>query len=181
MKSAANLVLFKIVWGLSLVGVSLGSPWWGAAGLVIFLAWHYKTADHALADFKLAGFAVALGTIVDTINIHSGVLIYESAWPSTQIAPFWIMVLWANFALIINQSLKWMHGRYAFAAIIGAICGPLGYIVGVKLNTASYGSGMLEFILVTGITWAIAVPLLLYAAEQLKQSMVSRNFGTAIR
>jgi len=178
MKAAANLVLFKIVWGLSLIGVSVGSPWWGAAGLIVFILWHYKTSEHAIADFVLAGIAVALGTIVDTINIHSGVLIYKSAWPSTQIAPFWIMVLWANFALIMNQSLRWMHGRYLLAMVVGAIGGPLGYMVGVSLDAASFGESRIAFFLITGTTWAIALPLLLYIAERLRKSQPSFRFLT---
>jgi len=168
MKSAANLILFKVVYGLSLVGVAAGSPWWGAAGLIVFIAWHARTCSHARADFILAGTAVVLGLLVDTINIHSGVLVYNAAWPSPDLAPFWILVLWANFALIMNGGLRWLQGRYMLAAVIGAIAGPLGYVIGIKLNAAAYGSTLTELIVVSSISWAVALPLLLFLAERLR-------------
>jgi hypothetical protein len=169
MKSAANLILFKIVYGLSLAGVSIGYPWLGAVGLLGFFIWHAKTSAHARADFLLVVIAVLLGTAVDTLNIQAGVLVYHEAWPSVHIAPFWIMVLWANFALIMNGALRWLQGRYALAAAIGAFFGPLGYVLGVKLGTAAYASDKLEFLLVTGTTWMIALPLLLFIAEKLRR------------
>lgn len=169
MKSAVNLVFFKIVYALSLAGVSIGFPWLGAIGLIGFGIWHYRTSKHAKVDFILVIIAVVLGTAVDTFNIHIGVLTYEAAWPSHNLAPFWIMVLWANFALIMNGALRWLQGRYLLAASIGAVIGPLGYTLGVKLGTASYASDKLEFFITTGLTWAVALPLLLYVAEYLRQ------------
>ena len=173
MKSATNLILFKIVYGISLAGVSIGFPWLGAIGLIGFLIWHAKTSTHAKADFILAGIAILLGTLVDTINIQTGVLVYQEAWPSASIAPFWIMVLWANLALIMNGALRWLQGRYVMAAAIGALIGPLGYTLGVKLGTASYASGKLEFVLITGISWMIALPLLLLIAERLRKQQAT--------
>ena len=169
MKSAANLVFFKLVYALSLAGVSIGFPWLGAIGLVMFAFWHYRTAKYAKADFILVGIAVVLGTTVDTINIHAGVLTYEASWPSHNLAPFWIMVLWANFALIMNGALRWLQKRYLLASLIGAVIGPLGYTLGVKVGTAVYTSSKLEFIFVTGTTWAMALPLLLFIAEKLRE------------
>ena len=172
MKSAANLILFKIVYALSLTGVSIGFPWLGAVGLLGFFVWHYKTSRHATADFILVAIAVILGAAVDTINIHAGVLSYEEHWPSESFAPLWIMVLWANFALIMNGALRWLQKRYVLAAFIGAIIGPLGYTLGVKLGTATYASSKFEFVFVTGITWMIALPLLLFIAEFLRKYQI---------
>ncbi|MDG2155639.1 MAG: DUF2878 domain-containing protein [Gammaproteobacteria bacterium] len=169
MKSATNLILFKIVYGMSLAGVSIGYPWLGGVGLIVFLIWHAKTSVHAKADFILAGVAILLGTLVDTINIQTGVLVYHEAWPSAAIAPLWIMVLWANLALLMNGALRWLQGRYLMAAAIGALVGPLGYMLGVKLGTASYASDRLDFVLTTGVSWMIALPLLLLIAERLRQ------------
>ena len=174
MKSAANLILFKIVYGLSLVGVSIGYPWLGAMGLLGFFVWHAKTSPHARADFILVGIAVILGAAVDTLNIQAGVLVYHEAWPSIHFAPFWIIVLWANFAIIMNGALRWLQGRYLLAAALGAFFGPFGYVLGVKLGTASYASGKLEFVLVTGITWMIALPLLLFISDKLRRRQASR-------
>jgi len=175
MKSAANVIFFKIVYGLSLVGVAAGSPWWGAVGLVAFLIWNAKTSEHPQADLVLVGVAVALGTVVDTINIHTGVLVYAEHWPSNDVAPFWIMVLWANFALIMNNGLRWLHDRYFLAALIGGVFGPLGYLIGIKLDAASLGRSIPELILVTGVTWALALPFLLFLAGYLSRASLKTS------
>ena len=82
-------------------------------------------------------------------------------------------MLWANLALIMNGALRWLQGRYLMAAAIGAVIGPLGYMLGVKLGTASYAGDKLEFVLVTGISWMIALPLLLLVAERLRKQQTA--------
>jgi hypothetical protein len=46
-------------------------------------------------------------------------------------------------------------------------------MLGVKLGTASYAGDKLEFVLVTGISWMIALPLLLLIAERLRKQQAA--------
>jgi hypothetical protein len=58
-------------------------------------------------------------------------------------------------------SLEWLSGRYALAAVLGAVAGPLSYLGGERL-----GAITVESPLAIGIEWAIATPLLVYLKER---------------
>ncbi|MGI9291390.1 MAG: DUF2878 domain-containing protein [Gammaproteobacteria bacterium] len=161
-----NLVLFKIVWAMSLAGVVIGYAWLGAAGLVAFMTWHAKTVRTAKADFYLAGVAVLVGLFLDTLYLQSGLIIYQGQTPWSGMAPVWILALWANFALTMNGCMAWLQQRKWLAALLSFIFGPLGYYGGIKLGTATINDNQWLLFFIIGVAWAVAVPLLLTLAAR---------------
>jgi hypothetical protein len=81
------------------------------------------------------------------------------------VAPAWIIVMWVNFALTLNVALRWLHGRYGLAAVLGFVGGPLAYLAGLKLNAAALAAPAPTAYTLIGCTWAVAVPFLVRAAE----------------
>jgi len=132
---------------------------------VLFLAWHLRTPVSPRAELALAGVAAGTGFLVDTLFAQAGVLAYASPWPVPGVAPAWIIVMWVNFALTLNVALRWLHGRYGLAAVLGLGGGPFAYLAGVKLGAAALVAPALVAYAVIGGTWALAVPLLVRAAE----------------
>jgi hypothetical protein len=59
--------------------------------------------------------------------------------------------------------MSWLKGRFVLAAVLGAIAGPLSYLAGVKLGAAQWGDETQALVLL-GIIWAIAMPLLFWWA-----------------
>ena len=108
----------------------------------------------------LLAAAALTGLLLDTLFLQFGVLDYAHPLPSSEMAPFWIVVMWMNFALTLNLSMRWLQGRYALAAVLGLVGGPLAYIAGVELGAADWGMDMTSALVVIGIAWALAVPLL---------------------
>lgn len=140
-------------------------PWLGAAALLLFLAWHLRTPVSPRAELAVAGVAAVTGFLVDTLFAQAGVLAYASPWPVPGLAPAWIIVMWMNFALTLNVALRWLHGRYGLAAILGFVGGPFAYLAGVKLGAATLSVPPVSGYAVIGVTWAVAVPLLVRSAE----------------
>lgn len=161
-----NLVLFKIVWALSLTGVVIGYAWLGAVGLMCFMAWHAWSVPTAKADFFLAACAVVIGLVLDTLYLRSGLIIYEGQTLWSNLAPLWILALWANFALTMNGCMAWLQQRKWLAALLSFIFGPVGYYGGIKLGTARVNDDEWLLYLVIGIAWAVAVPLMLSLAAK---------------
>jgi hypothetical protein len=167
--SLINFILFQSVYTLSLVGVLQGRAWLGCIGLAAFALWHACTAQAAKTDFVLAGIAVVVGLALDTLYMRSGLIAYNGELFWSGIAPLWILVLWANFALTLGGCLSWLRGRLPLAALLAATGGPLSYYAGIRLGTATISGDPLLLFSVISITWGITVPVLLWLSMQLEQ------------
>jgi len=140
-------------------------PWLGAAALVFFLGWHLRTPVSPRAELALAGVAAGIGLVADTLFARAGILAYAEPWPLPGVAPAWIIIMWMNFALTLNVGMRWLHGRYGLAALLGFFGGPLAYLAGLRLDAAALAAPAPAAYTLIGCTWALAVPLLVLAAE----------------
>lgn len=164
MQTVINLVLFKVVWATSLAGVVLGYAWLGLVMLGVFASWHASASPTAKADFLVAGIAVAIGLVLDSLYVQGGLITYNGEMFWSGLAPLWILVLWANFALTMNGCLAWLRKRKAIAAALSFVCGPLSYYGGIALGTATVTGDEWKLFAAIGMAWAIAVPLMLTLA-----------------
>ena len=73
--------------------------------------------------------------------------------------------MWGLFATLLNVTLRWMHGRWVLAAVLGAIGGPSAYYGGVKMGALEFGNETVA-VAALGIGWAIITPMLLAAADR---------------
>lgn len=166
LRALGNFLGFQVVWVLSLLGAARGFAWVAAASLLVFATWHLTTTTTLRADLATAAFATALGIAVDSLFIRWHVLSYAAPLPSDGFAPFWIVGLWIGFALTLNESMRWLHGRYMLAALLGAIGGPLSYLAGVRLGAAELQSAPQVAVPVLALAWAVAVPLLVWSTAR---------------
>jgi hypothetical protein len=165
--SLVNLLFFKGVWLGSLIGAGSGRPWLGLLLLSGFLVWHLFHSEHRRVDLYLLAAAGVTGLVLDTLFLQLGVLNYAHPLPSADLAPFWIVLMWMNFALTLNLSMRWLQGRYWLAAAMGLAGGPLAYIAGVELGAAQWAMTTGSALLVIGLAWSLAVPLLAGFAHRL--------------
>jgi len=164
---AINLVFFQLVWIITVLGVARDRIWPGLAALCLFFIIHAAISATARIDLILASIAITLGLVIDTVLLQGGLLSFEMNLPWPDIAPLWILILWVNFALLLNNGLRWLQGRYKIAAILGFIGGPLSYLGGIKLGAGELHVTPLVAYLIIGLCWAIITPLLLMVAREL--------------
>lgn len=159
-----NLVFFQAVWFATVYGPSVGLHWLGLPAIIVFAVYHYFSSPTARADLVVAVIATAIGFVVETSYLKSGVLIYVFNIPSPNFAPYWILFLWTNFALTLNTGLRWLQSHHFAAAALGFVGAPIAYFSGVKLGSATVGIAPTSAYLAIAISWAIVTPLLLYVA-----------------
>ena len=165
LRAIGNFVGFQSVWFLSLFGAGTHRAWLGVIALAVFTAWHFRSAPNPRAELVLVVIACMVGLAVDTAFIQTHLLAYAEPLPFAGVAPYWILGMWINFALTLNGSLRWLHGRYALAAALGAIGGPLAYAAGVRLGAAALLASEVVVYGVLALAWAIAVPLLVRTTD----------------
>ena len=82
----------------------------------------------------LLGLAsLVIGLVLDTLLIAIGT--YEpNRWLiPAPITTIWLLMLWINFSLALNESLKWFQKHLFVVAITGSIFGPLAYFAASRL------------------------------------------------
>lgn len=137
--------------------------------MCFFLGVHYTLSPSALIDYALCGLTVVVGVAVESIAIGAGLIDYRLGDSAIAIPPVWILVLWCNLGLILNNSVAWLLDRPYLAAALGAIGGTASYVAGVSLGAADFGTAPRDAMLYLAVTWAIVTPLLLIGARRLNR------------
>jgi hypothetical protein len=157
----ANLVSFQICWFAFIWGGATGRWWLGFIPLAVFIAWQLKASRWPKSDLGLMGVALGLGALIETAMAASGLFAYASPIPSSSFAPLWMLGLWVNFGLTINHSMAWFKSRPALGALFGLVGGPLTYwLAGRAWGALTIADPQWVALLVLGVAWAVAMPLL---------------------
>lgn len=159
-----NFVAFQLGWWCCVLGAAQNNPLIGPFAVSLIVLAHLLRARKPFAELLFIVCTVAIGAAWDSALVYSGLIVYTSSWIDG-VAPLWILALWAVFATTINVSMRWLHGRYLMAAVLGAIAAPLSYWGGVRLGAATFAQPMAAmFAIACG--WALAMPLLLWLARR---------------
>ena len=155
-----NLVLFQVGWFACVLSGAAQRPWIGALIATIIVLVHLLRANAGEAELKLVLIAVVIGTVWDSILVWQDWLRYSSGILFPNTAPYWIILMWALFATILNVSLRWLRGRWLIAALAGAVGGPLAYYGGHRLGALQFGNESVA-LMALAIGWAIFTPVLM--------------------
>ena len=86
-----------------------------------------------------------------------GVLKFEG-WRLGWLSPFWLWMVWALFALTLNDSLAFLQKvPVRMNALLGAVFGTLSYVAGARLGAAVMVESVGNLLLMA-LTWALLFP-----------------------
>lgn len=168
MSKLINLVLYQLGWFSCVLGAAYGFPVTGAIGALSLIALHLLLTDRPQAEAQLLLCAALLGILIDSSQQALGVFRFKTdpGWPLW--LPFWVVVVWAQFATLFRTALHWLSGRYLLSALLGLVSGPLAYGGGVRLGAAQFGSNLPFSLISLALVWALATPLLFWLSARLE-------------
>lgn len=155
-----TLTAHQATWFVAVIGAGAGHWWPGVAAACLFAAWRLGRSEHRRLELRLIGLALLLGVGLENLWVSLGFLNYAAAWPTAG-SPAWILALWAAFALTVLPVLRFMLGRPALAALLGAVGGPLAYWGASRgWGAVAFGEPAVAGLLALALGWAVAMPLL---------------------
>lgn len=160
----ANFCAFQIGWFACVLSAAHNLPWVGTLIACIIVVVHIYIAPRPLAEVKLVLIIISIGCIWDSVLLNLGWLDFNSGILIENMAPNWILALWALFAITLNLSLAWLKTRLFSAAILGAVAGPLAYSSAAGLGAVVFIEPLFVLIALS-LGWAIFTPLLLSLAN----------------
>jgi hypothetical protein len=167
----ANIVAFEVGWSACILGLAHGRPWLGPVVVACIAAMTLVT-DRIPARETVAVLTVAaLGLLLDSILLAAGVLDVAhgpriAGAPALFFPVFFAM--WVNFALLLNVSLKWLHGRWALAAVLGGASAAPTYYFAQRLGAVELAEPRWLALTVVAIGYAFAVPGASWLARRLR-------------
>lgn len=172
LRLALGFALFQGAWFLCVIGAARGQAGPGIVAVAALLALFLAFSRARSIEFALIGLALAVGLVWDSLLARTGLVVYASPGPLAGWAPAWILALWALFAPMLREPLRWLHGRPVIAALVGGVGGALSYSAAARLGACRFPDPVLA-LAVLGVGWGLIVPLMLAAAQRL-----DRRLGT---
>lgn len=168
-----NLVIFQLAWFACILGAGNGLPWLGIVVVGLSAIGHLVYVRFDRSWMVLLPAAFGLGWLFDWIVLRSGAMGYPDHARLLTAVPVWMPFMWVNFATTLYLSMSWMKRRYFIAAVFGFLGGPGAYYTGMKLGAVLLGEDLVRSLMIIGVEWVIATPLLLVIAE-----VLSNRFST---
>jgi hypothetical protein len=161
-----NFALFQAGWFACVLAGAHGMPVAAvaAAGAVIGVSLRWFSADR-LSEARLLLAVALIGFCVDTVHLSFGVFALIGVPRFPHLCPSWLVALWAMFGTTLRGSLSWLAGRYALAAVLGAVAGPLSYLGGAKLGAVTLHPSRAFTVAALAVGWAVVMPLLVWLAH----------------
>jgi len=163
-----NMLWMQGLWFGAVIGAAQGLLWLAPVLLMGFAFWEFRPVRRVYGDFQLMLVAVLIGLILDTTWVKLGWIEFAASWALSERAPLWILLLWAGLALTLNHSLAWLQSRLVLAAFLAGVSSPLSYLAASRLGAVDIVTESWLWFVGLGLSWAVALPLLLWLASHLK-------------
>jgi hypothetical protein len=165
--SLANTLAYLIVcnagWFICVMSAAGGQPWIGVLFTAAAVAFHLGSAQQARLEFYLLATVIGVAALWESLLTATGLLVYPNGVVIPDAAPYWILALWALFAMQLNVLFRWLRGRYWLAALVGAVAGPLSFRAGAALGAVQFPDPPMALAALSA-GWALWLPALIALA-----------------
>lgn len=161
----ANFIVFQAAWFAAVLGAANDLPLWGTACVFSAIAWHVAVSADPPREFRLVLSVSAIGFVVETLVVWQGHIAYPSGQPDPRLAPYWMVAMWSLLAMTLNVNLRWLKRRWLWAAVLGAVAGPLSFTAGVRLGGARFVDATPALVQMA-LGWAALMPLLMWLSDR---------------
>jgi hypothetical protein len=152
-----DLVLYQVGWCLCIFGTADGRQWAGAFYAVFATIAHLSIVPRPGVTFIALALVGLLGFALDGLLTYTGLLVFEDQELLLGWLPPWMLGLWVMFAFLLDSALRWLHGRYLLAALVGAVGGPAAYLGGQSIGALQM-AGWTATLAVAAV-WAVSLPI----------------------
>ena len=165
-----DLIGFKICWIACAFSTKWGNPYLGPIITLVFILLHLVIVKFDLRDIKIISLSLLIGLAIDSLFFNLNLINYQGGILVTfNLAPLWILSMWAGFAVTLLYTLQSIKDRYFISGLLGFIGGPLSYNAGVQIGSVIIKGSVAYFTL--ALTWGIIIPFLFYIINQLESNV----------
>jgi hypothetical protein len=159
-KVLCNLLSIDIGWLACILGASHGYHWLGLIVVPILFVIHITLVEtHKIRTvFTVALITMGIGFFADTLLIVLGAVEPKRWIMPPPFIPLWDLMIWANFSLALDVSLRYLQKKPLAAAILGAALAPGTYFAGDRLGALHFAEPMGRSLVWVGVVWFFVMP-----------------------
>jgi hypothetical protein len=165
-RTVINFIAFQLAWLACVLGVANEHALAATLFVVAVIVLHLTLAHRRIPEVLLIAVTALVGFIWDSSLVALGLMNYPTGKFALGFAPYWTVAMWALFATSLNLSMTWLKGRTQLAALLGAVGGPMAYLVGERLGGVQMPDPLLA-LGVQALGWAVLLPVLTALASRL--------------
>ena len=163
-----NIIGFYLCWFISFYGASINNFYLGPVSVIVFLFVHFSKVMYDRKEIIFILICLFSGFVVDSIFLNLGIIKYKGISPmSSNLAPIWVVSLWACFGATIYHSFRWAKRKYLTMFFLGAVSGPFIYFSAYNMRVLFFDDNFIEVLVVISIIWSIVIPLLILISDKI--------------
>ena len=151
----------NIGWFACVLGAARDDHWLSVLVVPMLCVIHLLVVGRARI---LPAILVMLASLIVGLGIDSVLILIGAYEPNRWLMPeplttVWLLMLWVNFSLALNESLQWLQEHLLIAGILGSLFGPVAYLAASRLGAIEIATPAYFGLLPICIAWSIAMPL----------------------
>jgi hypothetical protein len=152
-KQVWNIISVDIGWFACVFGAASGHHWLALLVVGILFMIHITAIERQpkrlLLSVTLA--TVLIGFLTDTALILLGTVEPNRWIMPTPFTTLWDLLIWVNFSLTLNVSLRFLQKRPLAAGLLGALFAPGTYYAAGRLGALHFSEPVLNNLLWVGV------------------------------
>ena len=160
-----NFIGLQVTWAACAYGAINDMEYIGVIVGFLYILLHFIFTKSRVEDITILLTVGSLGIAVDSMNTYYEILSFSGASNTPFLLPFWLIVLWGVFSLMIPHSLYWLSRHKVAAVIGGAVGGSFSYWLGHKLGAISLSDPLLSSVAVYFVQWGLIFPVGLFVTK----------------
>lgn len=162
--------IYYIAWFAGILLAARGFAWLSAAIVMacafLQLYWQYTIQQHIHGFWYLLGLLVFISTLVDSLLVFTGIVIFAANPFSPFLTPPWMMAMWVSFTVILYAILDKLVNHLLLLAILSFAGFALAFAAGAKMAAAYFPYGYRTCFFI-GAIWLILLPTMVYYYQRL--------------
>lgn len=162
-----NVFSFELLWWASVASAQVNASIWVALCIVAFVLAHL----HYVEGWRQTGpllLTALIGCAFDQFGYGLGLVSFNHHTQWLAVIPLWMICLWFAFACTLNVSMAWLSAKPIVACMLGAIFGPISYVIASRLGVVNFPHETFSLLWIS-LEWAILMPLLLKVRSYFNQ------------
>ena len=144
-------ILYYIAWFACVLLASHAYPVWAALSHILFglYIWHITDVKPKSYSLRFAIYMSIVGLFVDHILWYGDIISFPNHALCWGISPLWMTSLWFTLTLLLLGPFNHILKSLTFALLLGALGGPISYMIGAHQTKAMNISVSLEPVFIT--------------------------------
>lgn len=160
-----HFIAYYVAWFSCITLAARGFAWFSALVVIVCvllqIIWQYKIQHHTKGLWYLLGLMVGVSTLIDSILIFNGIIIFAA----NPFAPYatspWMIAIWISFTVFLYATLDKLFSHPMVLALLSFPGFAIAYAVGATMGAAFFPYGYKTCFLI-GAIWSILFPLIAY-------------------